>query len=55
MEPGANGVLAHLSMAVVAGPLRTFPAELRRATLYVLTERTLDALSSSVEAVALAS
>jgi hypothetical protein len=50
VEPGANGVLTHLSVAALDGPLARIPPEIRRPMLYVLTQRTLGHLARSVEA-----
>lgn len=49
VEPGANGVLAHLSAAATAGPVRRLPARVRRLALQAWVVRELSLLAQSVE------
>lgn len=52
VEPGANGALAHLTVAPVAGRLMLLPATVQRLALRPWTERELTALARAVEPVA---
>ncbi|SDS43448.1 hypothetical protein SAMN04488543_1722 [Friedmanniella luteola] len=52
VEPGANGALAHLTVAVVAGRLTLLPVTVQRLALAPFTERELTALARAVEPVA---
>ena len=52
VEPGANGALAHLTVALVAGRLTLLPATVQRLALVPFTERELSALARAVEPVA---
>lgn len=49
VEPGANGVLAHLSVAPVAGGLTRLPVAVQRLALHHWTERELAGLARAVE------
>lgn len=50
VEPGANGVLAHLSAALVAGRLARLPGTVQRLALQRWTEHQLTRLARAVEA-----
>ncbi|WP_375425375.1 hypothetical protein [uncultured Friedmanniella sp.] len=50
VEPGAHGVLAHLSAAPVAGRLTWLPGPVQRLALRRWTEHELTALARAVEA-----
>ena len=49
VEQGANGALAHLTAAPVAGPLLRLPDGVQRLALLPWTERELTALARAVE------
>lgn len=49
VEPGANGALAHLTVAPVAGRLTLLPATVQRLALLPFTERELTVLARAVE------
>jgi hypothetical protein len=50
VEPGANGVLAHLSATLVAGRLARLPGTVQRLALRRWTEHQLMRLARAVEA-----
>lgn len=50
VEQGANGVIAHLSAAVVSGRLARLPPKLQRLALLPWTEHELAVLTRAVEA-----
>ncbi|GAA1838189.1 hypothetical protein ACFFOM_18470 [Microlunatus capsulatus] len=52
VEPGANGALAHLTVAPVAGRLTLLPEAVQRLALIPFTERELTVLARAVEPVA---
>ena len=49
VEPGANGVLAHLSAAPARGPIRRFPPVIPPLALRAWTARELASLARTVE------